>query len=91
MEQLNEYIFNVFDLILKSHQGGIICKPKEYKINKDDRIILKKIYDLHRIYRYGITRSKFNEMVVNYTLSTLTNTIKGGQEVAELLEKTIIK
>lgn len=91
MEELNNYIYSVFLLIKQVHENGQIKRPYNRKINRNDRMIIRKIYDLYKIYQYGLTRKDFNKISIDYSINKNMNIISSAKEMAETLEKTINK
>ena len=89
MKGLNNYIFEVYDLIHKNYQSGFVEKPKDFKIPKRDKKIINKIYEIYSIYRYKIDKKSFYKMVIHYSLQSENCLIKSASDIAEMIEKTI--
>jgi hypothetical protein len=89
MKELNDYIFNVFNLIKNVKDNGLLERPKKYKLNRFDKNILINVYDLYKVYKLKITKKQFIDLVIEYSLNTNTNILKSGIEVGENIEKII--
>lgn len=87
MKELNNYIYNVFNLIRQTQQSGFLQRPLTYHITKTDKKILNNIYNVYKIYKYGLTKSDFRLIVKDYSLNSGFNIIKAGSEMGQLLEK----
>lgn len=88
MDRLNEYIFNIFQLLHTCQVKGLIKKPVKYKINRYDKKVINQIYDVYKIYRWKITRKQFRNMCINYSVSSGINIVKSGNDICVLIEKT---
>ena len=89
MEKLNDYIWNVFNLINQSLNKGLIEKPKKYRLNKKDKKVLNNIYNLDKLYIKGITPKEFRQISINYSINTGENIITSGLKCSTELKKII--
>ncbi len=89
MISIDRYIFSVFLFILKIQQNGLLDKPKQFKIHKEDKKLLKIIYTTYKLYKLKITQKQFNDMVIEYMFNTQQDIIKSADECAKELEKII--
>lgn len=91
MKEINEYLFNVYNLIYLNHKSGLLERPKKFHLCKEDKKILNIIWRVYKIYRYSIGKKAFQNIVIDYSLSTKRNIIESGNEVAEEIQKIIKK
>ena len=89
MEELNRYIFSVFNLLKILREKGLLERPVKYKLNRYDKNILMKVYDLYKIHKLKLSKKQFNNLVIEYSLNTNKNIITSGIEVAVNIEKII--
>lgn len=87
MKEINEYIYNVLNLVYTYQTKGLLQKPIEYKLNRHDKKILNKIYDVYHVYKHSITRKEFIKITINYSVSSGINIIRSGSEIANSFEK----
>lgn len=83
MKEINEYFYKVFDLVYKTKHSGLLEKPKKYTLNKNDKRILKKIYNVYKLYNCKISKEQFMEMVCDYSIAMNKDIITSGWQIAE--------
>lgn len=86
IDNLDKYIYNVFNFINESQKKDMIKHPKKYIILKDDLKVLKKIYIVYNINKLSITFKEFVEIVKDYSISTEKNIIRSAMDIVELLK-----
>lgn len=87
INDLNEYMYNILNLVFTYQTKGLLQKPLKYRINRNDKRILNKIYDVYKVYEHKITRKEFIKLTINYSVSSGINIIRSGQDVASSFEK----
>jgi len=90
MEDLNGYLYNVYNSMSLLNNNGFIKKVNYIKFNKYDKRVLNKIFSIYKIYKYKINKNIFYRMVGTYSILTNKNFIKSGIDISNYLEKIMV-
>ena len=87
MIAINNYMITIFKMIHKVQVGGMLQRPLDLRITKQDKKTLRNIYKVYKIYRYKLSFRSFLRVTKDYSIRSGYNIIKAGNECAIYLEK----